>query len=482
MADILSLDATGQLAALEGGRISALELLEASVKRNAQVHGRVNAVVAQDLDRARERARAMDDLRTKGESAGPLAGLPMTVKDTFDVEGLPASSGLEALTHRRVRDAAAVGAIKRAGAVVWGKTNTPVMAGDWQTFNDPYGTTNNPWDLERTPGGSSGGSAAALATGITALELGSDIGGSLRVPASFCGVFSHKPTWGMVSQLGHIPPMPGAYAERDLNVIGPMARSARDLRLLLSVIESGPLAPKAPPAELKGLKIGLWLDEPAFILDAEIRSGIEGFAESLRALGAEVRPIGSPVDAAALLGAYNILLGAIIGTDLPAGRRRNLEAMRGPAKIARALGVGTDSWAGLTLAYTATHAEWAQANEVRARLTNQMRDAFGSVDVIIAPIAPVAAFIHDHRPFQKRVLHCSDGAKIPYTAMLRWIALATACGLPATAIPVAQTHEGLPIGVQIIGPRGGDSRTLAVAEAIEAQLGGFIAPPAHDGV
>jgi len=482
MPDILSLDATGQLAALESGRIGALDLLEASVARNAQVHPRINAVVAQDLQRARERARAMDDLRAKGEAIGPLAGLPMTVKDTFDVEGMPASSGIDALRHRRAGDAAAVGHIKRAGAVIWGKTNTPVMAGDWQTYNALYGTTNNPWDLERTTGGSSGGSAAALASGVTALELGSDIGGSLRVPASFCGVFSHKPTWGMVSQIGHIPPAPGTRAERDLNVVGPMARSARDLRLLLSVIEHGPLAAKAPPAELKGLKVGLWLDEPAFILDSEIRQAVEGFAEALRAVGVDVRPLVSPVDAPALLAAYQVLLGSVVGTDLAPAQRRSLERMRGPARLARAMGVGVDGWAGLTLAYTATHAEWLEANEVRARMGEQMRDVFARFDVIIAPITPVAPFPHDHRPFQNRTLRCSDGSKIPYTAMLRWIALATALGLPATVVPAARTHEGLPVGVQIIGPRGGDSRTLAVAEAIEQALGGFERPPPLDAV
>src|SRR5579871_1550991 len=249
MSDILSLDATGQLAALDAKRISALELLEASLSRCQAANPAINAVVAMDLERAMERARAIDDLRSRGETPGPLAGLPMTIKDTFDVEGMPASSGLEAFRHGRRPDAVVVGHARQAGAVIWGKTNTPVMAGDFQTYNALYGTTNNPWDLERTSGGSSGGAAAALATGMTALEIGSDIGGSLRVPASFCGVYAHKPTWGGVSQIGHVPPKPGAMAERDLNVVGPMARSARDLRLLLSVIEAGVLAPKAqaPP-------------------------------------------------------------------------------------------------------------------------------------------------------------------------------------------------------------------------------------------
>src|SRR6476646_231933 len=163
----------------------------------------------------------------------------------------PASSGVAALRTRMGQDAAAVRLAKQAGAVIWGKTNTPVMAGDWQTFNALYGTTNNPWDPARTTGGSSGGAAAALAAGVTALEIGSDIGGSLRVPASFCGVYSHKPTWGLVDQQGHGPPTPGSWSERDLNVVGPMARSARDLRLLLSVLAAAVLTQSAPPANLK---------------------------------------------------------------------------------------------------------------------------------------------------------------------------------------------------------------------------------------
>src|SRR5271170_1256199 len=216
MTDILSLDATAQLLALETKRISAVELLEASLARHDAVNPSLNAVVTTDLERARRRARAIDDQRAVGEHLGALAGLPMTIKDTFDVGDMPASAGLKGLLGRTARDAVVVARARAEGAVIWGKTNTPVMAGDWQSYNDLYGTTNNPWRLDRTPGGSSGGAAAALATGVTALEIGSDIGGSLRVPASFCGVYAHKPTWGMVSQRGHVPPQPGAVAERDL--------------------------------------------------------------------------------------------------------------------------------------------------------------------------------------------------------------------------------------------------------------------------
>ena len=477
MADILSLDATAQLQALESRRISAAELLDLVIVRWRGQHAQINAVVAVDLDRARARARAVDELRLKGDPLGPLAGLPMTIKDTLDVEGLPASSGLEALKRRgSVADAAAVAAARREGAVIWGKTNVPVMAADWQSYNALYGATNNPWDLTRTPGGSSGGAAAALATGVTALEIGSDIGGSLRVPASFCGVFSHKATWGQVSQRGHIPPAPGTLAERDLNVVGPMARSARDLRLLLSVINEGPLAAKAPPPELKELRIGVWLDEDSFPLDPEVRQVAARFAQQIARCGAAAEAVRA-VDGAALMEAYQLLLMSAIQPDLPAAATRSMTRLRGLAALARRFGAAPTSWAGQVLASTATHAEWLAANEARARIGAQLRKLFERFDVLLAPITPVAAFPHDHGPFNRRTLVQSDGRRIAYASMLNWIALATACGLPATAVPAGLTSSGLPVGVQLIGPRGGDARTLGVAQAIEEALGGFLAPP-----
>jgi amidase len=475
---LLSLDATGQLQALASGRTSALELLEATLRRYAEVNKPVNAVVATDLERAVERARAIDDHRAKGDPLGPLAGLPMTIKDTFDVEGMPASSGREDFRRGRRPDAVAVSHIRTAGAVIWGKTNTPVMAGDFQTYNALYGTTNNPWDLERTSGGSSGGAAVALATRMTALELGSDIGGSLRTPASFCGVYSHKPTWGVVSQIGHVPPQPGALAERDLNVVGPMARSARDLRLLLSVLEAGALAARTQgPPELNTLRIGLWLDQPEFVLDPEVQGVLEAFADELRRHGAAVTPITSPVEVGTLLSSYRTLLSGVLAQDLPPAQLTSMRRIRGAAKAALKMGAGPDSWASLALDYTVSHLDWLAADEARARIGAQARAVFGRFDVILAPIDPVAAFPHDHRPFGRRTLTLSDGTKAPYLAMLPWIALATACGLPATAIPAGQTATGLPVGAQLIGPRGADSRTLAIAEAIEERLGGFVPPP-----
>lgn len=474
---LLEQDAVAQAAALAAKRVSAVELLKAALARHAETHKTLNAVVNADPERALEQARAVDDARSRGEPLGPLAGVPMTVKDTFDVAGMAASSGLAPFRRRMVGDAAAVNTARQAGAVIWGKTNVPVMAADWQTTNALYGTTNNPWDVTRTPGGSSGGAAAALAARVTPLEIGSDIGGSLRVPASFCGVFSHKPTWGSVPQRGHVPPSPGSYAERDLNVVGPMARSARDLRLLLSLMQTGSLAAKAPPAELAETRIGLWLEDPLCPLDPEVRAVIGAFAGELRAAGAQVEPIVSPTDMRALLHAYQTLLGGVLGEDLPPGQLRSMEMMRPFARRALARGAGPFSDATMAMAYTARHREWLAADAVRARLRHEISEVFDDWHVILAPIAPVAAFPHDRRPFRRRELTLSDGRAVPYAAMLTWIGLPTALHLPATAIPAGRTAAGLPVGVQLIGPMGGDARCLAVAQAIDENVRGFTPPP-----
>jgi amidase len=474
--DILSLDATDQLRALDAHRISARELLRASVARTDQLNPKLNAVVSRDLGRAYASAELIDNRRARGESLGRLAGLPMTVKDALDVEGLPASAGIESLLHRTATDAVVVSRVKTADAIVWGKTNTPVKAADWQTYNALYGTSNNPWDLERTPGGSSGGAAAGVAAGLTALEIGADIAGSLRVPASFCGVFAHKPTYGIVSQRGFVPLL-GFPVELDLAVVGPMARSARDLRLLLSIIADAPVPVEAPPIELKRLKVALWLEEPTFALDTEVKTIITTFAQKLEGAGAIVEPMRCPVDPEALMFAYTTLLFALTGAGLPSIQRHIYEILRGPARMMRAMGAKPLSWAQGILAHTARHREWLQANEARAQMAEVMEKFFARYDVLLAPVCPIPAFPHDHRPFLVRKLTCSDGRRIAYLEMLDWIALATVCGLPVTVVPAGLTSQRLPVGAQIIGLRGSDSRALAVAQAIDEQIGGFRAPP-----
>lgn len=473
--DILDLDATGQLEALAAGRVSSAELLAAAVARQEQQKARLNAVVVKDVEAAMARAGEIDAARARGDSLGALAGLPMTVKDTFDVAGMPASAGVAKFLGRDAPDAEVVANARAAGAVIWGKTNVPVMAGDYQTYNRLYGTTNNPWDLERTPGGSSGGAAAAVAVGITALEIGSDIGGSLRTPASFCGIFSHKPTWERLSQVGHIPPAPGVHITPDLNVVGPIARSARDLRLLFSVLE-GRQPARSRPVPVKGLRVALWTDDPCFALDGEVRAAVEAFAGRLEEAGATVEPI-VPLDSRALFDAYIVLLLSLIGADLPKSARRGMALSRPLARLARELGAGSLSWAAAALAYTASHREWLQADAVRGAMSLRVKALFERFDVILAPVNSVPAFPHDHKPIMRRKLACSGGQTIPYTANLQWISLATALKLPATAIPAGATTTGLPVGAQLIGPHGADERVIGIAEGIEEALGGLYVPP-----
>jgi amidase len=473
MNDALNLDATAQLAALADGRFSARDLLEAAVERADATQATLNAVVVRDIERARRDAEAVDEARVRGRPLARLAGLPMTIKDTLDVQSMPASSGLRSLLDRAAPDAATVARARAEGAVIWGKTNVPVMAGDWQSFNALYGVTNNPWDGTRTPGGSSGGAAAAVAAGITALEIGSDIGGSLRVPASFCGVFSHKPTYGLVPQRGHVPPRPGRLADPDLNVVGPIARSVRDLRLLLSVVADCPV--RAAPPPLGGLRVALWLEEPTFFLDPEVRAALDAFAGRLGDAGAAVTAVASPVPVEPLMRSYRLLLSAQHATDLSREQLAVFEAVR---RRAEAGGADASSAAEAFSAfnYAARHHEWMEAHEARLGFAAEMARFFQRFDVLVAPVSPTAAFPHDHRPFNDRTLQLSDERAAPYDAILDWIALATACGLPATCVPAGLTAGGLPVGVQLIGPHGSDDALLAIAESIERQLGGWRSP------
>jgi amidase len=471
--DFLRLDAHDQLEALNAGRISALDALNLAIARADAVGRTFNAVVARRLDLAREEARRIDEARSLGEPMGRLAGLPMTIKDTLDIEGLPASAGRANLLARESQDADCVRRVRAEGAIVWGQTNTPIDAADWQTFNPLFGVTNNPWNLKRTPGGSSGGSAVALAAGISALEIGADIAGSLRIPAAFCGVFAHKPTFGAISQAGLAPPQT---LEMDMAVVGPMARSARDLELLFSILSQRPFTP-APPRDLAGARIGLWLDEPGFELDPEMRRVIERFAQRLRDQGAIVESAKGPVAGGETLEIYTGLLYPLLWAKAPAAEMALYEALRGPAKLARRLGAGPLSWAQGVLAATARYRDWRTMEERRAARVETIEAFFRRFDVLLAPCAPTPAFEHDHGPRPTRKLKLSTGQRIDYLQLMSWPALATVWGLPATAIPVGLTDDGLPVGVQLIGPRDGDARTLALARAIEERLGAFPAPP-----
>jgi amidase len=468
--------ARGMLEELASGEVTAVQLLERHIARWTEANPRINAVVRTDLSSARARARELDRIAANGGSAGPLHGLPITIKDTFDVEGMPATAGAPEYAGRssRTPDAPAVARLKAAGAVVWGKTNTPYLAGDNQTFNVVHGRTANPYDLDRTPGGSSGGAAAAVAAGITPLELGSDIGGSLRLPAHFCGVASLKPTYGRVPLIGHVPPAPGSLSVRDLNVAGPIARNVGDLRLAYSVLADGAAA-SGRKASLRGKRIGVWDAEPSFPLSAECREAVETAAAAASDIGAQVAVAKPRIAGPALIDLYLQLLLPILATDMPVALVKAMELGR---PIARAL-AGKESfsrsrWA---LYSAATHHDWLKANEARETLKHEMAQVFETYAAILCPVAPSTAFEHiDAGDAVTRTMPV-DGVAQPYHTFHSWIALATVCHLPAVTIPVPRPAGQMPAGVQIIGPEGGDAELLAIAEALEAELGGFSPPP-----
>jgi amidase len=405
-------------------------------------------------------------MHRSGERAGPLHGLPITIKDTFDVEGMPAASGAPEYAKRPARtpDAAAVARLRAAGAVIWGKTNTPYLAGDNQTNNLVHGRTSNPWDLNRTPGGSSGGAAAALATGITPLELGSDIGGSLRIPAHFCGVAALKPTFGRAPILGHVPPAPGSLSVRDLNVAGPMARSVGDLRLMFEVLAGESALVGARKAGLRGKRLAVWAEDPAFPLSAESHAAVETAGEAARELGAQAIVARPEVGGAALVDLYLQLLLPILATDMPTPLVKAMEMGRPIARVlAGAEPFSRGKWA---LYSAATHHDWLKADETRQRLKRNVAEFFTRWSAIIAPVAPSTAFEHiDTGDAVTRLLKV-DGKPTPYHAFHSWIALATVCHLPAAVIPAPRGKDELPCGIQIIGPEGADFEVLAIAEAL----------------
>jgi amidase len=465
--------------------LTAADLLERHAARLAQVNPAINAVVATNLDAARARARAADAALARGESWGPLHGLPMTIKDTLEVEGMPTTSGAPALKdYRPKHNAPAVQKLVDAGAVIFGKTNVPLYGGDVQAFNKVYGTTRNPWNLERTSGGSSGGAAAALAAGLTSLELGSDIGGSIRTPAHFCGVYGHKPSSGIVSSRGHIPGPPGTVHEADMVAVGPLARSASDLALALSVV-AGPVPPASAGwrlelprprhASLAMYRVHAWLDDPYCPVDPAVRSVLEAAVEKIRAAGCRVTT-GAPagVSLAEIYEHYFALLCAVFGGGLP-------QKLYDRARLAGAFHawLGRDrvnTAAGFLSRATLSHRDWVRLHERRERLRLALEGFFGDTDVLLMPVTRTTAPVHlqDGTPYERLIT--VDGRSEPYASQFVWIALATLAGLPATSAPVGHAADGLPVGLQITGGHLQDLTTIDFARLLAAQTGGFTPP------
>jgi len=472
-----------QVADLANRRVSAVELLDQAIARIESLDKSINAVVVRDFDRARRAAIAADQALARGERR-PLLGLPMTVKESYNVAGLPTTWGFPAYKDfRPAEDAVVVERLKAAGAVIIGKTNVPVALADWQSTNPIYGTTNNPYDIERTPGGSSGGSAAALAAGYVALEAGSDIGGSLRTPAHYCGVVAHKPSYGIVPTRGQsFPGLPALPSAGDgLSVVGPMARSAGDIALALEVI-AGPdeqrdgvgwrlVLPRPRHRVLGDFRVLLIDSHPLGATAEAIRTALAQLAERLGKEGATVARQ-SPLlpDLAEATRNYMRLLGPVLNQGRPP---EYYERMR---SIATAMGPDDQSLDAIYIrGANVGWRDWQAAANVRTRLQRQWATLFKQWDVVLCPVMPTVAFKHDHSEVSTRRLDV-DGQSQPYTNHIIWAGPATGAGLPATVAPIGRTETGLPIGVQIIGPYLEDSTPIQFAQLIERAFGGFVPP------
>lgn len=460
--------------------ISALEMLEYFLDRVAKFNPALNAIVVEDFDRAREFAKKADKALARDEVWGPLHGVPITLKDSYDVAGLITTRGNPLWKDNRAdKDAVAVTRLKQLGVNLFGKTNVPYNLADMQSYNDIYGTTNNPWDLSRSPGGSSGGSAATLAAGMTGLESGSDIGGSIRNPAHYCGVFGHKPTWGLLPPLGHAPP--GVLAQSDLTVIGPLARSAADLELAIDAM-AGPdeiqsaglkLDLKAcPHPTLAGFKVAVWQNHEQAPVSEETRKRIDAVAQAVKDAGGTVDYDARPdLDLSAAHDNFNALLTAVMTS-----RNSPEDYDRLIAKLNNA--DTSDAQRAQLHLQLASYRDYAIANEARAKSRWAWHEFFKSWDVMIMPVMPTPAFEHDHRPPRERTIQV-DNEERPYYEGVFWCGHAINNYLPVTVVPTGAVGEGLPIGVQVMGPEYGDLKTIGFAKLLEAAGFGFVSPPGY---
>ena len=469
-------------AKIKAGNLSAQETLEFFIARVERHNPELNAVVAFDYARARSRARAADAAAARGEDWGPLHGVPCTIKDALRVEGLVTVGGDPAhRDHIPKANALAVQRFVDAGAVIFGKTNVPFLSSDLQSFNEVYGVTNNPWNVERTCGGSSGGAAAAVAAGLTPIEIGSDIGGSIRTPCHFNGVYGHKPSYGLVPQRGHLPPGEHIFTEGDMAVVGPIGSNPDDLEKALDVLVGPPpeMAPawsiQLPEARCTGpgqLRVAVWADDDLCPVHPEIKAAITAAADCLEALGASVNHSARPkFDTVKYLRNYRFLLGAAIGGSMP---ESVFEAM---AEAMLSLNPDDHSDAAIMArAIGGPHRAWAREYERREAWRRIWAEFFEDFDVLLCPCAFLPAFPHDHDPnIDARRLEC-NGEQRPYWDVLFYAGLTLNGKLPATAVPVGLTGDGLPIGMQIAGNFLDDKTTLAVAKMLEREFRGFEAP------
>jgi len=463
-------------------QLSCVELLDHYLKRAERYNPDLNAIIAWQVEKARQRAREADAALASGESWGPLHGVPMTVKESFDIVGLPTTFGNPVFENNvPTKNSTLVDRLQGAGAVIYGKTNVPFMLIDSQTYNDIYGTTNNPWDLKRAPGGSTGGGAAVLAAGLAALEAGSDVGGSLRNPGHYTGVFGHRSSYGLVSLRGHAPP--NVLTPTDMSVGGPMARYAEDLALTMGVLATpdGPGAAawriELPPPRarrLKDFRVAVWDSSPMSAVSERIIERLHHAADTVSRAGAIVDRTARPdFDVAESHRIYMKLLRAATSARVPDEvfeSQKNIAASVSPDDLSHRAAVARGA--------TLYHREWMAANEMRMRFRLAWQEFFEKFDVVLAPIAATPAFLHDQNPDRDQRKMLVDGNLVSYTDQLFWAGLVAMPYLPATATPIGFV-DGLPVGLQVVGAEGADLTTIKFAELLAAELGEFIPPPKY---
>ena len=465
-------------------KTGCLELLELYLDRMRRHNPIINAIITTDVDAARKRASAADKALAKGEIWGPLHGVPVTIKESFDVVGMPTTWGLPELKDNfPKRNAIAVDRLLNAGAVLFGKTNVPTMLADWQTFNDVYGTTNNPWDVGRVPGGSSGGAAAALAAGLTGLDIGSDIGASIRDPAHYCGVYGHKPTFGICAANGQA--LPGVVAAQDITVIGPLARSANDLEVALKIV-GGPdhidgrgwrlALPGTAKKSLREFKVAVMLSAKTAEVDRSVQDRIHAIGEFLAKQKVKVSETARPeIDTAE---AHHVFI-QLVRSATSRGQTDEMFARN----LAAAGNLSTDDQsyrAWMLKGNTMFHRDWLQWNELRHRMRLKWHAFFQQYDLLLCPAGATAAFPHDQKGERWERMVTVNGKPQPSTTQMFWAGFSGMAYLPSTVAPAGLTPEGLPVGVQIIGPQYADFTCIRFAQLLEREYQAFVAPPGYE--
>jgi len=462
-------------------KIGCLELLDLYLERIERHNPRLNAVIFMDRDAARKRAKQADGALAKGKVWGPLHGVPMTIKESYDVVGMPTTWGIPDLKDNiATKNALAVDRLLNAGVVLFGKTNVPLNLADWQSFNEIYGTTNNPWDVTRVPGGSSGGSAAALSAGLTALEAGSDIGASIRNPAHYCGLYGHKPTYGIVSPRGQA--LPGKVSIADISVIGPLARSAEDLALALNVM-AGPddidgmgwqlRLPKPTRKTLRDHKVAVVYSDPEAEVDTEVQERLHAVVDFLVKRKVHISETARPeIDSREAHRNYiQLLRAATSGGLTPELFQHNLQAAAALAPDDAGYG------AQAIRAQTMYHRDWLALNETRHHMRLAWADFFRDYDLLLCPIATTVAFPHNQVGERWERMLTVNGTPQPSTTQMFWAGYPCNFYLPSTVAPAGRSRSGLPVGVQIIGPQYGDHTCIHFARLLEQEFQGFEPPP-----